>query len=203
MDVQIHLTDIQRYTVAMSFSAPVIKFCNQCGHTVEYKIPADDNQVRAICPNCAHIQYQNPLIVVGTLPIWQKQILLCKRNIEPRKNFWTLPSGFMELEETIAQGAARETMEEAGAQFQLEKLYTIIDVVHAGQVHMIYLAKLLSEQFTPGIETIDARLFSPEDIPWEQIAFQSNIATLKLFIQDIQTNTLGHSIHHLAIEDKC
>lgn len=185
----------------MSLSTPIIKFCNQCGHTVEYKVPADDNQVRAVCPQCGHIQYQNPLIVVGTLPIWQEQILLCKRNIEPRKNFWTLPSGFMELEETIAKGAARETIEEAGAIFQIEKLYAIIDVVHARQVHIIYLAQLLSDQFNPGIETIEAKLFYPEEIPWEQIAFKSNIATLKLFIQDMQTNILSHTIHHLAIED--
>jgi len=162
-----------------------IKHCRNCGIAVVYRIPDDgDTKERAICPACATIHYENPLNVVGTVPYWGDKILLCKRNIEPRFGKWTLPAGFLELGETTAQGAARETQEEAGAQFELEGLFTIINVARVGQVHMFYRARLLSDQFDPGFETIEAQLYAEDEIPWDEIAFRTVKETLEHFFAD-------------------
>ena len=166
------------------FRSP-IKHCRNCGTAVVYRIPDDgDTKERAVCPACATIHYENPLNVVGTVPYWGDKILLCKRNIEPRFGKWTLPAGFLELGETTAQGAARETQEEAGAQFELEGLFTIINVARVGQVHMFYRARLLSDQFDPGIETIEAQLYAEHEIPWDEIAFRTVKETLDRFFAD-------------------
>lgn len=165
-----------------------IKHCRDCGTAVEYRIPDDgDTKPRAICPACGTIHYENPLNVVGTLPYWGEggeMVLLCKRNIEPRLGKWTLPAGFMELGETTAEGALRETLEEAGAQVVMEHLYTMLNVVRVGQVHMYYLARLLSDRFDPGHETQEARLFREEDIPWDEIAFRTVKETLERYFDD-------------------
>ncbi len=162
-----------------------IKHCRNCGIAVVYRIPDDgDTKERAICPACATIHYENPLNVVGTVPYWGDKILLCKRNIEPRFGKWTLPAGFLELGETTAQGAARETHEEAGAQIELEGLFTIINVARVGQVHMFYRARLLSDQFDPGFETIEAQLYAEDEIPWDEIAFRTVKETLEHFFAD-------------------
>ena len=158
---------------------PPIQHCKNCGTAVVYRVPDDgDTKVRAVCPACHTIHYENPLNVVGTVPHWGDQVLLCKRNIEPRKGFWTLPAGFMELNETTAEGAVRETVEEAGAQLELQELMTIMNVVRVGQVHLFYRAKLLSDQFDPGTETLEARLLPEGEIPWEEIAFRTVKETL-------------------------
>ena len=168
----------------MNFKS-AIHHCRQCGHPVERRIPDDgDTRERAVCPACHTIHYENPLNVVGTVPVWGDRVLLCKRNIEPRWGKWTLPAGFMELGETTAQGAARETVEEAGAQFELEDLFTVMSVPRVGQVHLYYRARLTSEQFDPGHETIEARLFREEDIPWEELAFRTVRETLQRFFED-------------------
>lgn len=164
-----------------------LKHCKNCGSAVTYRLPDDgDTRERAICTACHTVHYENPLNVVGTLPIWEDKILLCKRNIEPRYGKWTLPAGFMELGETVAQGAARETDEEAGAQIELLGLYTLMNVVRVGQVHFFYRAKLLSTTFHPGHETIEARLFSEDEVPWDDIAFRTVRETLKCFFEDRQ-----------------
>jgi ADP-ribose pyrophosphatase YjhB (NUDIX family) len=152
---------------------------------VVYRVPDDgDTRERAVCPACDTIHYENPLNVVGTVPYWGEQILLCKRNIEPRWGKWTLPAGFMELGETTQQGAARETDEEAGAQIEMQGLQAVLSVPRVGQVHLFYRARLLSDQFAPGHETIEARLFSEADIPWEEIAFKTVKETLVSFFED-------------------
>lgn len=162
-----------------------IKHCRNCGIAVVYRIPDDgDTKERAICPACATVHYENPLNVVGTVPYWGDKILLCKRNIEPRFGKWTLPAGFLELGETTAQGAARETHEEAGAQIELEGLFTVINVARVGQVHMFYRARLLSDQFDPGFETIEAQLYAEDEIPWDEIAFRTVKETLERFFAD-------------------
>jgi ADP-ribose pyrophosphatase YjhB (NUDIX family) len=164
---------------------PPINHCKNCGTAVVYRVPDDgDTKVRAVCPACHTIHYENPLNVVGTVPHWGDQVLLCKRNIEPRKGFWTLPAGFLELGETTAEGAARETVEEAGAQFELQELMTVMNVVRVGQVHLFYRAKLLSDQFDPGTETIEARLFTEGEIPWEEIAFRTVKETLQYYFAE-------------------
>ena len=175
---------------------PPIKFCKQCGSAVDYRVPDDgDTKVRAVCPSCGTIHYENPLTVVGTVPSWGDRVLLCKRNIEPRFGLWTLPAGFMELNETTSEGAARETVEEAGAQFEMQDLFSLVNVSRVGQVHLFYRANLTSDQFDPGIETIEARLFLESEIPWEEIAFRTTRVTLECFFADRRKGDF--SFHHL------
>jgi ADP-ribose pyrophosphatase YjhB (NUDIX family) len=169
-----------------------IKHCRQCGSAVQHRIPDDgDTKVRAVCPACHTIHYINPLNVVGTIPVWGDQVLLCKRNIEPRKGKWTLPAGFMELGETTAEGAARETVEEAGAQFEMHALFSLINVARVGQVHLFYRATLLSPEFAPGTETQEAVLFDEADIPWDEIAFRTVKETLEHFFADRRAGHFG------------
>ena len=169
----------------MSMFHTPIKHCKQCGTPVVYRLPDDgDTRERAVCPACATIHYENPLNVVGTVPHWGDQVLLCKRNIEPRWGKWTLPAGFLELGETTAEGAARETDEEAGAQFEMQGLFSLLNVARVGQVHLFYRARLLSDQFKPGTETIEARLFHEHEIPWDEIAFRTVKETLERYFAD-------------------
>ncbi|MDD5030289.1 MAG: NUDIX hydrolase [Rhodoferax sp.] len=173
---------------------PAIQHCKNCGAAVQYRVPDDgDTHQRAVCPACHTIHYENPLNVVGTIPVWGDQVLLCQRAIEPRLGKWTLPAGFMELDETVAEGAARETLEEAGAQFEMGQFFSLVNVPRVGQVHLFYRATLLSDQFNPGFETLQARLFAEADIPWDEIAFKTVGETLKRFFADRRA---GHfSVH--------
>ncbi len=172
-----------------------IKHCKQCGSAVEHRIPDDgDTKIRAVCPQCKTIHYVNPLNVVGTIPVWGDKVLLCKRNIEPRFGKWTLPAGFMEMGETTAQGAARETDEEAGAQFEMQELFSLVNVARVGQVHLFYRAQLTSDQFQPGIETQEALLFSEADIPWEDLAFRTVKETLERFFADRKAGSFGFHV---------
>ena len=172
-----------------------INHCRQCGSAVENRIPDDgDTKLRAVCPTCHTIHYINPLNVVGTIPLWGDKVLLCKRNIEPRKGKWTLPAGFMELGETTAEGAARETVEEAGAQFEMQALFSLINVARVGQVHLFYRATLLSPEFDPGTETQEAILFDEADIPWDEIAFRTVKETLEHFFADRRAGHFGFHV---------
>ena len=176
-----------------------IKHCKACGAAVEYRLPDDgDTRLRAVCPACQAVHYENPLNVVGTVPVWGDKVLLCKRNIEPRLGKWTLPAGFMELGETLAQGAARETVEEAGAQFEMQELFSIMNVVRVGQVHFFYRARLTSDIFDPGHETMEARLFSEQDIPWDEIAFRTVKQTLQCYFADMKSQNFV--LHQVDIE---
>jgi ADP-ribose pyrophosphatase YjhB (NUDIX family) len=168
----------------MFFNPRSFKHCKVCGGATEYVVPADDNRERATCTVCHTIHYENPINVVGTVPVWGDEVLLCRRNIEPRYGLWTLPAGFMELGETTAEGAIRETIEEAGARIELQGLYTVLNVVRVGQVHLFYRARLLDTDFAPGPETIEAQLFREEDIPWDTVAFRTVRETLRLFFED-------------------
>lgn len=168
----------------MSFRPP-IKHCRSCGTAVVYRLPDDgDTKQRAVCPACHTVHYENPLNVVGTIPVLGDRVLLCKRNIEPRWGKWTLPAGFMELDETTAEGAARETQEEAGAQFVMGPLFSLLNVPRVGQVHLFYLAELLNDQFVPGFETLEAQLFLESEIPWEELAFRTVQQTLEQYFAD-------------------
>ena len=169
-----------------------IKHCRNCGTSVVYRIPDDgDTKSRAICTACTTVHYENPLNVVGTVPAWGDKVLLCKRNIEPRWGKWTLPAGFMELNETVAEGAARETVEESGAEFELEGLFSLVNVARVGQVHLFYRARLLSDRFNPGFETIEARLFAEDEIPWDEIAFRTVKETLERYFADRRTGSFS------------
>ncbi len=161
-----------------------IRHCKVCGGAAVYAVPTADNRERATCTVCGTVHYENPLNVVGTVPIWGDRVLLCRRNIEPRFGLWTLPAGFMELGETLEQGAARETVEEAGAHFEMQGLFTVLSVVRVGQVHMYFRARLLDAELAPGPETIEAKLFSEDEIPWDEIAFRTVGETLRLYFAD-------------------
>ena len=177
---------------------PPIKHCRQCGTAVVYRVPDDgDTKERAVCPACQTIHYENPLTVVGTVPYWGDKVLLCKRNIEPRWGLWTLPAGFMELNETTTEGAARETVEEAGAEFEMQGLFTLVNVSRVGQVHLFYRAQLTSDQFDPGHETIEARLFLESEIPWDEIAFRTTRETLERFFADRSKGQF--TMHHIDV----
>jgi ADP-ribose pyrophosphatase YjhB (NUDIX family) len=165
-----------------------MKFCSECAHPVALSIPEGDNRPRYVCAQCDAIHYQNPKLVIGSLPVWEEdgefKVLLCKRAIEPRYGYWTLPAGFMENNETTAEAAIRETEEEAGANIELGPLYTLINVSHVHQVHLFYLARLRDLDFAPGIESLEVELFSERDIPWDDLAFPTIRKTLELFFAD-------------------
>ena len=144
-----------------------------------------------MCGSCQHIDYENPLNVVGTVPVWQDSVLLCRRNIEPRHGFWTLPAGFMELGESTEAGAVRETDEEAGARIVVEGLFTVLNVVRVGQVHFFYRARLEDTRFAPGPETIEARLFKEEEVPWDDLAFRTVKLTLERYFEDRRAGRFG------------
>jgi ADP-ribose pyrophosphatase YjhB (NUDIX family) len=168
-----------------------IKHCKACGSPTTYQVPADDSLERATCTACLTIHYENPLNVVGTLPIWEDKVLLCRRNIEPRYGKWTLPAGFMELNETTEEGAVRETTEEAGARIEIQGLYTLMNVVSVGQVHFFYRARLLDTDFAPGPETIEAQLFAEHEVPWDELAFRTVRQTLEHFFADRRRGQYG------------
>lgn len=164
-----------------------MKFCSECAHPVTQKIPPDDNRLRYVCDHCHTIHYQNPKLVVGTLPVWTRdgapKILLCRRAIEPRYGYWTLPAGFMENGETTEQAAMRETVEESGATVTLHELFSIVSVTHVDQVHLFYHATLENLDYQPGTESLEVALFAEEDMPWEHMAFQTAIQTLRAYFE--------------------
>jgi ADP-ribose pyrophosphatase YjhB (NUDIX family) len=172
-----------------------MKYCSTCGERVAYRIPEGDNRERAVCDACRTVHYRNPLIVVGCVAERDGKILLCKRSIEPRYGKWTVPAGFMELGESLAEGAARETLEEACATVEMGHLFASVDVVDAGQVHFFFTGKLVSD-YAAGEESLDARLFAPDEIPWEEIAFSSGKFALTKYLEDGGEDN-GVHIHEL------
>ncbi|WP_210396489.1 NUDIX hydrolase [Motiliproteus sediminis] len=174
-----------------------MKFCSLCGAGVRFEIPTGDNRPRYLCSSCDTIHYQNPNIIAGCLPVYQDQILLCKRAIEPRHGLWTLPAGFMENGETTREAAIRETREEACAEVELQQLYTLTSIPHINQVQMIYLARLPSPLFAAGDETLEAGLFSEADIPWDQLAFQTIRNALRFYFADRKQGVFP--LHHVDL----
>ncbi|RQR50125.1 NUDIX domain-containing protein [Burkholderia sp. Bp9002] len=168
-----------------------MKFCSVCGHEVIARIPPGDNRERFVCDQCGTIHYQNPRNVVGTVPVWGEQVLLCRRAIEPRYGFWTLPAGFMEMGETTAEAAARETLEEAGARVEVQSLFTLLNVPHVHQVHLFYLARLVDPAFEAGEESLEVKLFDEADVPWDDIAFPTVSQTLRFFFADRAAGDYG------------
>jgi ADP-ribose pyrophosphatase YjhB (NUDIX family) len=172
-----------------------MKYCSSCGQQVSRRLPDGDTHERWVCDACDRIHYQNPLVVVGCVPERDGRILLCKRAIEPRYGFWTVPAGFMELGESLAEGAARETLEEACAEVEIGHLFASVDVIDAGQVHLFFTARLIGD-FAPGDESLEVRLFSPQEVPWDDIAFQSGRFALRKYFEDAGANN-GVHIHEL------
>ena len=168
-----------------------MKFCSHCGATVALRIPPGDSLPRHVCASCGSIHYLNPKLVVGAIPEWEDRILLCRRAIEPRLGYWTLPAGFMENAETTAQAAARETLEEACARIEVGDIFTLINVPHISQVHIVYRARLLDLDFRAGDESLEVALFSEADIPWQDIAFRTISLTLRHYFEDRRTGRFG------------
>jgi len=176
-----------------------MRYCSDCGTRVELRIPEGDSLPRHVCIACGVIHYQNPKIVVGCIPEWENKVLLCRRAIEPRVGLWTVPSGFMENAETLGQGAARETLEEANARVQMGNLYAIYNLPHINQVHVLFRAQLLDLDFKPGVESLDVRLFTEEEIPWDKLAFRVVWEPLKRYFEERQQGKLG--FHMETIEE--
>lgn len=172
-------------------------FCSHCGHRITLKTPPNDERPRHCCEQCDTIHYQNPKLVLGTLPIWQDKILLCRRAIEPRQGFWTLPAGFMECAETMVEGAQRETVEEAGANITMGPLFSMVDVPRIAQVHVFFLAQLNTLEFAPGSETLEIRMCSETEVPWDELAFQTVRLTLKRYFSDRARGIFG--LHQAVI----
>lgn len=176
-----------------------MKFCSSCSAQVELRIPEGDTLPRYICTICNEIHYQNPKMVVGCIPEWDNKILLCRRAIEPRIGWWTLPAGFMENNETLAQAAARETLEEANARVEIGDLYAIYSLPHISQVYALFRATLLDLDFKPGIESSEVKLMSEAEIPWDEMAFRVIHDPLKRYFSE---RNQGKLAFHTGIIDR-
>ncbi len=165
-------------------SSGIVNFCSECGERVETRVPEGDSRPRDVCPACGTIHYENPRIVAGCVVTYGDEVLLCKRAIEPRSGFWTVPAGFMELGETMAEAAARETLEEACARIEPGALFSIVDVVHARQVHVFFEAALETLEFGAGEETEAAAMYPLDAIPWKELAFPSVRIALQRYLEN-------------------
>ena len=161
-----------------------MKFCPNCAAPLARRVPPGDSELRDVCDACGNIHYQNPKLVVGCVPEWEGRILLCRRAIEPRYGYWTLPAGFMENGETTAEGVVRETLEEAGARVELIAAFSMISVPYVNQVHLFYRARLLDLEFKPGAESLEVALFEEARVPWKDVAFRTVGLTLKHWFAD-------------------
>jgi ADP-ribose pyrophosphatase YjhB (NUDIX family) len=175
-----------------------LNFCSNCGSPVESKIPAGDHLPRFVCSGCGAVHYKNPLLVLGCVPVWQSKILLCRRAIEPRLGYWTVPAGFMENGETLQGAAARECYEEAMAKVEIGSLLALASVTGANQVHVMFRARMLQDEFAPGPESLEVRLFSEAEIPWAELAFPSGEFTLRKFFEDRSANREHHHFVELS-----
>ena len=160
------------------------RFCSSCGAKTDINIPEGDSRERAICRNCGTIHYENPKLVVGCIIEQDEHVLLCRRSINPQMGKWTLPAGYLENNESAAEGAIRETFEESGAQVELCGPYRLFDLPKISQFYLLFRAKLVSCPFLPTPESSEVQLFRWTDIPWEEIAFRVITTTLRHHIDD-------------------
>jgi ADP-ribose pyrophosphatase YjhB (NUDIX family) len=172
-----------------------MNFCEKCGAPVQLAVPAGDTRARHVCTSCGHIHYRNPRLVVGCVPEHEQRILLCRRAIEPRRGYWTVPAGFMENGETLQQAAARESHEEALAEVTIGSLLAIVHVLHAEQVHVFFRAQLGAARFAAGAESLEVALVAPQDIPWHDLAFRSTDFALRRYLEDKATGAEPHHFH--------
>jgi len=171
-----------------------MNFCSRCGHCLQSAVPPGDDRARFVCEGCGAIHYQNPRVVVGCIPEYERRILLCRRAIEPRHGFWTLPAGYLENGETVAACAERETREEAGARIGDLVPYLMFNICHINQIYLIFRARLVDLDFAAGKESLEVKLFTEAEVPWEQIAFRVISATLKNYFRDRRLGSFPFSI---------
>jgi len=176
-----------------------MNYCSSCGAHLEIRIPLGDHLRRHVCENCGTIHYENPTLVVGCVPEYEGRILICRRGIEPRRGYWTVPAGFMENGETLQQAAARESQEEAFADVEVGSLLSVVHVLHARQVHVCFRGRLRSAHIGPGPESLEVRLIDPAEIPWAEIAFPSTEFILCRWIED---RAAGVESHHFMQLDR-
>lgn len=171
-----------------------MKFCSQCGSTLVERVPDGDDRPRSTCSQCAHVHYVNPTVVVGCLIERGDEVLLCRRAIEPRHGYWTAPAGYLELGESMVEGACRETHEEAGAQVEVVAPHAYLDLVHIGQVYAMFRGCMTAPDFAAGVESLECRFFAADDIPWSDIAFPAVGFALRLLLEDRARGQ--HNVHH-------
>ena len=177
-----------------------IKFCSQCGSTMTRTIPVDDDHVRAVCTACGHVHYENPKMVVGTIPVWEDRVLLCRRNIEPRRDKWTLPAGYLENQESVQDGAARETLEETRAAVEIVAPYRLFNILFVDQIYFMFRANLQTLDFGPTSESTEVRLFRESEIPWDEIAFEVIRMTLKDYFEQRKTGQFNFLVKDLVFK---
>jgi ADP-ribose pyrophosphatase YjhB (NUDIX family) len=175
-----------------------MKYCSNCGQPVRVQIPEGDTLPRAVCPSCGTVHYENPKVVVGCVPDWNGQILLCRRAIEPRRGYWTAPAGFLEIGESLHTAAARETAEEALAKVEIGSLLSIVNVLHTAQVHVMFRARLLSADHGAGVESLETALLDEQQIPWKDIAFASVRFALERYFLDRRERSERIHFHDIA-----
>lgn len=173
-----------------------MNFCSHCGSDkLKNIIPQHDQLPRLVCGACNEIHYVNPKIITGCLVASEGKVLLCRRNIEPRYNLWNLPCGFMEMNETLIASAIRETLEETEASVAVEHLHCTFSLPQHGQVYTIFLAKMLDGHYATTFESNAVEFFAENEIPWDEIAFDSTTFALKTYFQAVKTGQLGTCFH--------
>jgi len=175
-----------------------MNYCSNCGAKLKYRIPEGDDLPRYVCDTCHVIHYINPKIVVGCIPEWQDRLLLCRRAIEPRKGKWTLPAGYLENNETLAEGAKRETLEEAKADIEIIAPYAMFNLTFISQIYLMFRGKMIDNTFGPGSESTHVALFLEKDIPWDDLAFNVIKETLNRFFRDRKKGNYPFQIGDIA-----
>jgi len=161
-----------------------MKYCSNCGARVTSRIPSGDDRPRFVCDACQSIHYENPKIVVGSIPERGDRILLCRRAIKPRLGKWTLPAGYLENGESLVEAAKREAYEEARARLTDLTPYALFNLTFVNQVYVIFRCRLVDHDYRPGAESSEVRLLAEHEIPWDQMAFSSIRETLKRYFRD-------------------
>ncbi len=179
-----------------------MKYCSDCGEKVVLKVPEDDRLPRYVCPSCGVIHYLNPKVVVGCIPVWGDRILMCRRNIEPRKGCWTLPAGYLENGETVAEGAFRETLEETGSTVVDLVPYLMVDIIQVNQIYLMFRSRLTAKDFHPTSESSEVKLYREENIPWGEIAFEVIEKTLRYYLKDLSLGRFAFRTDTIASPHK-
>jgi ADP-ribose pyrophosphatase YjhB (NUDIX family) len=179
-----------------------MNFCSHCGQPVTIRVPEGDHRPRYVCTGCGAVHYQNPRIVAGCVPEHEGRILLCRRAIEPRLGYWTIPAGFMENGETTQDAARRESFEEAQAEVEIGSLLAVVHVLHADQVHVMFRARLPRPEFGVSPESLEVMLCDEGGIPWQDIAFRSVDFALRRYLEDRRAGVERHHFTHIDLRPR-